>query len=80
MVKGRRKSRSKSSGDFCSNDCDDADNDGTTWRRMSITGEVLLNRYIQLEYKTFFDFHHVFDNSDYIESWTEIIIQFFKLR
>ena len=40
MVKGRRKSRSKSSGDFSALDCDDRDNELGTWRRITINGEV----------------------------------------
>lgn len=40
MVKGRRKSRSKSSGDFSAIDCDDRDDDSGTWCRVNIAGEV----------------------------------------
>lgn len=45
MVKGRRKSRSKSSGDFNNPDNDECEGDGGCWRKVNIAGEV---RYYHL--------------------------------
>lgn len=40
MVKGRRKSRSKSSGDFNNQDDEEFEGTGGCWRRVNIAGEV----------------------------------------
>ena len=41
MVKGRRKSRSKSSGDFATVDCDDGEEQIGSVQRVNIHGEVM---------------------------------------